>query len=297
MSQAAAGPGFIKLFGPLLDTLRELGDSGRPKEITERMASRLRLSADELNRTNKNGQSHFANAVAWSRFYLAKDGLIDTSRRGVWALTERGRLAKPDHAEALRIFQRIARIFQRRPTGGDNEEEHTPPDESQDSGFHREMAKVLQSLSANGFERLCQRILRELGFEEVVVSGRSGDGGIDGHGTLRVNRLISDRVLFQCKKHAEQISPNYIREFRGSMNGRAERGIFLATSRFSAEAKREANRDGAVPIEMVDLDGLISLLIELRLGVRTAYAVDDEFFSEFMTSESLESGKTRKANR
>ncbi|HEY6578259.1 MAG TPA: restriction endonuclease [Rhizomicrobium sp.] len=145
------------------------------------------------------------------------------------------------------------------------------------------MAKVLLSLSPNGFERLCQRILREVGFDEVVVTGRGGDGGIDGHGILRINKLVSDRVLFQCKRHADQISPSYIREFRGSMDGRADRGIFLATSNFSAEAKREAVRDGAVPIEMVDLDGLISLLTELGLGVtaQTAYRIDEAFFREY----------------
>lgn len=287
MSRTRRGPAFIRLFAPVLDTLRELGDNGRPKEITERIAARLNLSDEELNRTNKNGQSHFANEAAWARFYLAKAGLIDTSQRGVWALTEAGRAARPDGAAALHIFQQAARTF--RENNGASAtavDEHTPPDsETQgDDSFRDQMARILLSLSPNGFERLCQRILREVGFEEVVVTGRGGDGGIDGYGTLRINRLVSDRVLFQCKRHADQISPSYVREFRGSMNGRADRGIFLATSNFSAEAKREATRDGAVPIEMVDLDGLVSLLTELRLGVtpRTAFAVDEAFFREFM---------------
>jgi restriction system protein len=207
-------------------------------------------------------------------------------------LTEAGRNAKPDHASALRIFQQVARKFRRKgeePAAAD-EEEQTPPDEQAqgDDTFREQMAKTLLSLSAKGFERLCQRILREVGFEEVIVTGRAGDGGIDGYGTLRINKLVSDRVLFQCKRHADKISPSYIREFRGSMNGRADRGIFLATSTFSAEAKREATRDGAVPIEMVDLDALISLLTELGLGVttRTAFAVDMAFFHEFMPPAS-----------
>ena len=96
---------------------------------------------------------------------------------------------------------------------------------------------MLQSLSSKGFERLCRRLLREVGFEEVIVTGRSNDGGIKSIRNFRINRLVSDRVLFQCKKHANQISPSYIREFRGSMAARADRGIFLATSTFSAEAK------------------------------------------------------------
>jgi restriction system protein len=119
------------------------------------------------------------------------------------------------------------------------------------------------------------------------VTGRTGDGGIDGFGTLRINRLVSDRVLFQCKRHAKQISPSYIREFRGSMAARADRGIFLATSTFSAEAKREAAREGAAPIEMVDLSALISLLTDLGLGVtsRTVFTIDQSFFREYGSPE------------
>jgi restriction system protein len=166
-----------------------------------------------------------------------------------------------------------------------------PPDEQAvgEETFREEMTKMLQSLTPDGFERLCQRILREVGFEEVVVTGRSGDGGIDGYGTLRINRLVSDRVLFQCKKHAKQVSPSYIREFRGSMAARADRGIFLATSTFSAEAKREAAREGAAPIEMVDLGALITLLTDLRLGVtaRTAFEIDHSFFREYDSADAV----------
>lgn len=288
MSKALNGPEFVRLFAPVLDTLREMGNSGRPKEVTERVAKRLKISDEELNRTNKNGQSRFANQVAWARFYLAKAGLIDTSRRGVWALTETARDFRPDHPAAHRIFQQVAQTFREKPVRAMDtvEEELAPPGEQVqgDDAFREQMAKTLRALSPKGFERLCQRILREVGFEEVVVTGQSRDGGIDGYGTLRINKLVSDRVLFQCKRHTDQISPAYVREFRGSMNGRADRGIFLATSAFSADAKREANREGAVPIEMVDLDGLISLLTELELGVLKTFIVDQDFFEEYMAS-------------
>ncbi|HTT83465.1 MAG TPA: restriction endonuclease [Rhizomicrobium sp.] len=289
MARTRRGPAFCRLFAPVLDVLRELGDSGRPEEVTERVATRLEISGDELNRTNKNGRSHFANEVAWARFYLAKAGLIDTSQRGVWALTEAGRKARPDHVESLHILDKAALTFRRRSEiAGSSEEDSSPPDEQEqgDEVFRSKMAKMLLSLSPDGFERLCKRILREVGFEEVVVTGQRGDGGIDGYGILRINRLIADRVLFQCKRHADQISPGYIREFRGSMDGRADRGIFLATSNFSAEARREAKRDGAVPIQMVDLDGIVSLLKELRLGVnvQTVFEINEDFFQEFISA-------------
>jgi len=279
----------------LIDTLRELGDSGRPKEVSENIAARLNLSDEMLNRTNKNGGSRFANQVAWARFYLAKAGLIDTSQRGVWTLTDSGRRSQLDHQNAIRIFRDVQKTFREDEVEATTllpapDEAGAPPDERApgEETFSEEMARVLQSLSAEGFERLCQRILREVGFEEVVVTGRSGDGGIDGFGTLRINRLVSDRVLFQCKKHTKQVSPSYVREFRGSMAARADRGIFLATSTFSAEAKREAAREGAAPIEMVDLDALISLLTDLRLGVtaRTAFTLDHSFFREYGVPDS-----------
>jgi restriction system protein len=224
-----------------------------------------------------------------------KAGLIDKSRRGVWALTEEGRATKLDHAAAVRLFQKVASRFRKDEVAAEDEVEHAPPDEQMqgDNLFREQLVKTLRSLSPGGFERLCRRVLLEVGFEDVNVTRQSGDGGIDGYGILRINKLISDRVLFQCKRHAEQISPAYIREFRGSMSGRADRGIFLATSTFSAEAKREARRDGAVPIEMVDLDSLISLLAEFGLGVKsqTVLTVDQEFFREYMPLSQAKDSK------
>jgi restriction system protein len=191
VSAVKGGPEFVRFFGPLLEALRELGDSGRPKEVIERIAATLNLSDDILNRINKNGGSRFANQVAWARFYLAKAGLIDTSQRGVWTLTESGRRSQLDHGNALRIFRDIQKTFREEEAEATTllpapDEAGPPPDEQApgEDTFREEMARMLQSLSPEGFERLCQRILREVGFEEVVVMGRSGDGGIDGFGTF-----------------------------------------------------------------------------------------------------------------
>ena len=280
------GPEFVRWFAPLLDTLRDLGNSGRPKEVSAKIAERLRVPDAELNRTNKNGLSRFDNQVAWARFYLAKAGLIDTSRRGVWTLTEAGRQTKLDHDGSLLLFQDIAKTFRGEQDAESIDETQAPEEKPEGQPFREEMIRTIHALSPDGFERLCKLILREVGFEEVTVIGRSGDGGIDGFGVLRINRLVSDRVLFQCKRHTKQMSPAYIREFRGAMANRADRGIFLATSTFSAEAKREASREGAAPIELVDLDGLISLLTELRLGIkeRTTLIIDHAFFRDYMNS-------------
>lgn len=152
------------------------------------------------------------------------------------------------------------------------------PDPTSDS-----LIDILRTLPPAGFERLCQRILRAAGFAEVEVTGRSGDGGIDGHGVLQVNELVSFRVLFQCKRYQGSVGSPEIRNFRGAMTGRTDKGIFLTTGFFSPDARREALRDGVPPIELVDADALVSLMERLGLGVRprTVYDVDRDFFLPF----------------
>lgn len=149
---------------------------------------------------------------------------------------------------------------------------------------HRDkIIELLMRLPPAGFERLSQRILREAGFTQVVVTGRSGDDGIDGHGTLQINALVSFKVLFQCKRYRKSVSPSHIRDFRGAMGGRADKGIIITTGTFTAEARREASRDGVPPIELIDGEKLVRMLEELELGLKpiSAFEVDEAFFDEF----------------
>ena len=145
---------------------------------------------------------------------------------------------------------------------------------------------MLWSLPAEGFERLSQRLLRESGFTQVTVTGRSRDGGIDGYGTLQVNPLVSFRVLFQCKKYEGSVLPSHVRDFRGAMTGRTDKGIIITTGTFTAEARREASRDGAPPIELIDGEKLIDMFQELELGLKpvTTFEIDEKFFDEFRSS-------------
>src|SRR6185437_16138890 len=119
----------------------------------------------------------------------------------------------------------------------------------------------------SAFERLCQRVLRESGFVKVEVSGRSGDGGIDGTGVLRLN-LLSFQVLFQSKRYRGSVGSSVVRDFRGAMVGRADKGLIITTGTFTAEARREATRDGAPAIDLVDGEALCDLLKSLRIGVK-----------------------------
>lgn len=145
------------------------------------------------------------------------------------------------------------------------------------------MLNVLKRLSASGFERLCQRLLRENGFQQVKVTGRSGDGGIDGNGVVQVNPFVSFQVLFQCKRYKDAVGAGHVRDFRGAMMGRVDKGIILTTGSFTPDARREASREGAPPIELVDGDRLVELFEQLGLGLieRKTYEVDERFFDEY----------------
>jgi restriction system protein len=153
--------------------------------------------------------------------------------------------------------------------------------------YRTQIIELMLKLPAAGFERLSQRILREAGFVQVVVTGSSGDGGIDGNGTLQINPLVSFRVLFQCKRYRKSVSPSDVRDFRGAMAGRADKGILITTGTFTAEARREASRDGVPPIELVDGEKLVEMPERLELGLSPVktFEIDDAFFDQFRTNK------------
>jgi restriction system protein len=215
--------------------------------------------------------------------------LVDSSERGVWSLTEKGRATTLTPEQSREIFLKWVRIFQeqRRAKAVSTEPAAEQIAEEAAGGspdYRAAVIEFLNKLPPAGFERLSQRILREAGFIQVVVTGRSGDEGIDGYGTLQINPLVSFKVLFQCKKYRKSVSSSHVRDFRGAMAGRADKGIIVTTGTFTAEARREASRDGVVPIELIDGEKLVDMLAHLKLGLKPvkAYEIDQSFFNEFM---------------
>jgi restriction system protein len=255
----------------------------------------LNVSEAERSETMASGNLRFENQVAWARFYLSRTGLIDASRHGVWTLTDKGRSAVGmSHLQALEVFRGVQAEFVRargatltpaEPQPESEEEQVAPSDVGPTTTDHRQtLLETLRSLPPPAFERFCQRLLRESGFQEVTVTGRSGDGGIDGAGILQVNPLVSFKVLFQCKRYSGPVTPSQVRDFRGAMMGRADKGIILTTGSFTGDAKREAVRDGVPPIDLVDGEKLVKMLEELELGVvpTKGYRVDKGFFDDFL---------------
>lgn len=279
---------FIKWFGPLLDALRDLGDSGKPKEVSTKIAENLKLSDSILDETLNSGTNKFHNQVAWARQYLVWEGLLDSSKHGTWKLTEKGKTTNLSAEESRELFLKWVDIHakaRKEKTEKSIIEEQTESKPTEfEADSNSDLLSVLQSLSPSGFERLCRELLREHGFENVVVTGGSHDGGIDGYGTLEMNPFVSFKVLFQAKRYKGSVSRAQVGDFRNAMIGRAEKGIILTTGTFTNEAIKEANRDGAPQIELVDGEKLIDMFerVELGLTPKTVYEIDYNYFKRFM---------------
>ncbi|MGB0165881.1 MAG: restriction endonuclease [Luteibaculum sp.] len=287
MSKRKKQAEFVRWFGPLLDALRELGYSGKPKEVSGKIAENLELSDEFLDETLKSGTNKFHNQVAWARQYLAWEGLLDTSIRGTWKLTEKGKNTKLDYNEAHELFLKWVEINQKTRKNKTEKEiisnqEESRPDELEIKA-ESSLLEVLKALSPNGFENICKELLREHDFENVEITGKSHDGGIDGYGTLEINPFVSFKVIFQCKRYQGSVSRAQVGDFRNAMIGRAEKGIILTTGTFTKEAEKEASRDGAPPIELIDGEKLVEMFEKVQLGLKpkTIYEVDLSYFEKY----------------
>lgn len=266
-------PSYDQLMLPLFRALKELGGSASIAEIDEYVGEHSGLSTDLLDlphNAEKSNQTEFQYRLAWARTYLKKAGLIDNSSRGVWVVSPDKRDVQTfDPTEIVRNvrdqhkLEREARQHNDDP--GDPEDAPTEID-----AWRQTLHQVLTTqIDPDAFERLAQRLLRESGFIHVEVTGRSGDGGIDGKGIARINGMLSFHVHFQCKRYQGSVSASHIRDFRGAMVGRADKGLYITTGTFTRDAVRESTRDGAPPLDLIDGDQLADKLKELGLGVET----------------------------
>ena len=263
------------MFNALLLAVKELGGSASIEELEERTALELNLTAKDLATIHKGNRTKFSYNLAWARTYLKKYGVLDNSERGVWSVTNKGQsIGQIDPMEVKKFVK----------SADEGSSESVPEDEVALLNWEDDLLETVKSISPKAFERLAQRILRESGFVQVEVTGRSNDGGIDGKGVVRLN-LLSFHVNFQCKRYKDSVSAEKVRDFRGAMVGRSDKGLFITTGRFTPEAKKEAGRDGAPPLELIDGEELARMLKSLRLGVRVTMVerveIDKDWFVEF----------------
>ncbi len=283
-NKVSKGPQFLSYIKPLLQVLKKSGGSGPTGEIINQVIESMNIPDAEVEKTISSGASRIRNQIQWARMYLVNADLMDSSKRGIWKLTDSGMKSNLSDQDVHDLFRKVQGTFKK----DSKPAIEIKPDEFDnmivDDNAHVEtLLEILKSLSPNGFERLCKRLLTELGIHDVQVTGQSGDQGVDGTGVLRLNDIIGFNIIFQCKRYKDTVSTNHVRDFRGTMQGRAEKGIILTTGRFTADAKRESSRDGVPPIELIDGDGIVELFEKYQLGLKpkTVYAVIPSFFDEY----------------
>lgn len=254
------------LINPVIQALKQLGGSGTNEEINNKVAEIAGIPSEQLevlHNPEKGGITEIEYRLMWARTYLKKYGLLDNSSRGVWSLTAEGNQVERVNArDAVRHVRDQLKKGTVTPEASEEE-----PDRKVE--WQEELLGVILDLTPPAFERLVQRVLRESGFVQVEVTGQTGDGGIDGHGILRLGGFLSFRIIFQAKRWRGTVGASQIRDFRGAMVGRADKGLFITTGTFTKDAVREATRDGAPAIDLVDGDQLVEKLKQLSLGVQT----------------------------
>ena len=286
-------PTYTDLLWPTLKVLESSGGSASNQEISEGLASYLKVPdsiLDILHNPKYGSESKFDNRAGWARTYLKRVGAVYTSARGVWVITEMGRGIRTEEKIRELVKHEIREYNKeynaRRKVAGKAEDENGDEGVLEEKDWTEDLLDILRQMSPKAFEHLCKRVLRESGFTKVEVTGRSGDSGIDGMGVLRIN-LISFRVFFQCKRYSGSVGAPEIRNFQGAMVGRADKGLFITTGTFTREARREAVRSGAPAIDLIDGKDFCNLLKEYGLGIRTETEIREvivpqkEFFEGF----------------
>lgn len=257
---------YDELFNPVLQALHLLGGSGTNEEIEEKLVEVLQLSNPQVEEIHRGNTTKLSYRSAWARNYLKRLGLVENSSRGVWILTSEGRKTTGiNREEAKKIVKSLSGVKKQTPK--DEPAAEAVSEEITELGWSDELIEIIKKLEPSAFERLSQRLLRELGFSNVEVTGKSGDGGIDGVGVIKIGGVLSFYVVFQCKRYSGSVSSGAIRDFRGAMIGRADKGLFITTGTFTRDARQEAQRDGAPPIDLIDGKAFSENLKKLGLGV------------------------------
>ncbi len=289
---ASSLPDLSGMMLSVVNALKDLGGSATIHELDERVIELEGVTEAEQSYTMKNNENlpRVNYYLSWARTYLKRGGALENSARGVWALTETGTEIS-NYNDTRAIYDQVTEEERQRAKEKRDAKKLLPSDIVESDpvvpeaveDWKSELLNVLRSIDPSAFERLSQRLLREAGFTKVEVRGKTGDGGIDGLGVLRVN-LVSFQFYFQCKRYKGSVGSKEIRDFRGALQGRADKGLIITTGHFTSQASDEATRDGAIAIDLIDGDRLCDLLKENALGVRTEMieqvSIESSWFSQ-----------------
>lgn len=284
-------PTQVELLEPTFEVLVELGGSATINEIYENIIKKLNLPEyviDEPHNGKASQETELEYQLAWARTRLKNYGAITNSKRGTWIIT-------PEYADKKSISRDEVVNYNKKTKITNDSIDEIEENELSESNLKEivsmneeiepwktELGNILREMNPYAFERLSQLVLRESGFYQVNVTKKSGDGGIDGTGKLRINGMFSFNVAFQCKRYTGSVSASAIRDFRGSLTTDIEKGIFITTSTFTRDAQQEACVAGKKQIDLIDGKEFIDKLIEFRIGVkeRTVFEVDADFFDK-----------------
>jgi restriction system protein len=259
------------MFNSVLQALHELGGSGSIEEINNKVIELQNYPADIVDVLHGEGPTtEIEYRLAWARTYLKKYGLLENSSRGIWAISNDKNNVKEINPKDVVDFVHALQKGKKDKAVDDNDT-IIDDGEIENKTWQEELMELLLSMPPDAFERLIQRVLRESGFSQVEVTGKTGDGGIDGKGIFKIAGLISFNVLFQCKRWQNSVTASEIRDFRGALQGRADKGLFATTGSFTRDAIKEASRDGATPIDLLDGESLTNKIKELKLGLSIEY--------------------------
>ena len=262
-------------YQPTLQALDMLGGSGSNEEIYKKILAITKLSDKVIDEMHSFTMTEVEYRLMWARTDLKNYGAVENSKQGVWTLTSKGaKLLKSGKIDPKEIKKSLSKKNGDKGNNEDGEEE-------QKKDWREQTSEILHNLDPYAFEKLAQRLLRECGFSDVEVTKKSGDGGIDGTGKLRINGIFSFNVAFQCKRYKGQVGAPQIRDFRGSLGTNIEKGVLITTGTFTREAKEEASSEGKRLIDLMDGEELINKLAEYGIGLNEvkSYEVDEEFFN------------------
>lgn len=280
-------PRYTELMQPTFDALRQMGGSGTNVEICNAIIKNLQLADDVINEMHPGStvQTELEYQLAWARTYLKKYGAISNSGRSVWAITpEFLQKENIDSKDVDKTVRSLSRIGTNTEVSDNSDTDDSPAGEGVESEeirpWKENLSKVLMNMDPFGFERLTQRLLRECGFTQVVVTRKTGDGGIDGTGKLKINGIFSFNVAFQCKRYSGAVGAPEIRDFRGSLTTDIEKGIFITTGTFTKAAIEEASNAGKQQIDLISGEEFMNKLAEYEIGLKEIkdYEIDEEFF-------------------
>lgn len=271
-------PSYDEMLWPTLQAVRSVGGSATIQELDDEVVRLAGWGEDIQSVPHGDGpKSEVEYRLAWARSYLKKMGLLTTTGRGVWSVTKEGQSVSESEIAPLhaQVKRELARQRSQQKTSSAPSFEEQVDKEAEEPEWKDTLLDMLLQMSPSGFEHLAKRLLREAGFTATAVTGKSSDGGIDGTGVYQLS-LLSFPVYFQCKRYRGTVGSSVVRDFRGAMAGRGDKGLLITTGKFTADARAESKRDGTPPIDLIDGEKLCDLLKHFSLGVTTKTRVVED---------------------